>query len=204
MGTVNDSNALRTAPGRPRRSSSSTLVDSASELFLEQGYDGTTVDDIARRAGVARATFFNYFRAKSDLLWADVDPALAELPRILDLMPTRLSPTEAARAALVEIAGLLPVPPAVLVERSTTGAGADAAAAGLERLLTVRLALRRFLGSRSTAAPAVLDAFTAAAIAVAASATVAWVDAGSPRGPLANAVDAALAPVCAGYAAVVD
>src|SRR3712207_179949 len=65
------------ATGRPRRSSRETLQDAATELFLEQGFERTTVDEIARRAGVARGTFFNYFSAKGDLLWADVDPVLA-------------------------------------------------------------------------------------------------------------------------------
>ena len=62
--------------GRPRRSSTRALEEAAAELFLEQGYPHTTVDDIASRAGVSRATFFNYFHNKSDVLWVDVDRAL--------------------------------------------------------------------------------------------------------------------------------
>lgn len=198
---MSDTSASRPGPGRPRRSSRDTLQDSACELFLELGYERTTVDEIARRAGVSRATFFNYFRAKSDLLWADADPALAALPLILGSVPTALPPTAAVRMALVETAALLPVAPAVLVDRATTGASADAAAAGVERLLGVRLTLRRFLASRDagSASSSALDGFSAAATAVAASAAVAWLDAGSTRESLADGVDAALAPVCAGY-----
>lgn len=63
--------------GRPRASSPETLAEAACELFFEQGYDGTSIGDITRRAGVARASFFNYFRAKSDVLWSGFDARLA-------------------------------------------------------------------------------------------------------------------------------
>lgn len=69
--------------GRPRASSREVLSEAACELFLEQGYDATSVSDITRRAGVSRSSFFNYFSAKSDVLWsgfdARVDAAVADL-----------------------------------------------------------------------------------------------------------------------------
>ncbi|WP_441249468.1 TetR/AcrR family transcriptional regulator [Kitasatospora sp. McL0602] len=37
-------------------------------LITERGYDGTSIDDIAERADVARGTFFNYFQRKEDLI----------------------------------------------------------------------------------------------------------------------------------------
>jgi len=52
------------------------LAEAASDLFLERGYHHTSVDDIASRAGVSRATFFNYFPAKADVLFWEVDQAL--------------------------------------------------------------------------------------------------------------------------------
>ncbi|CAB4577446.1 unannotated protein [freshwater metagenome] len=69
--------------GRPRSSSREALEEAATELFLEHGYQNTTVDDIAARAGVSRATFFNYFPTKSAVLWVGVDRALDELERAL-------------------------------------------------------------------------------------------------------------------------
>lgn len=59
------------------------LADAAAELFLEQGYGRTTVDQIAARAGVSRATFFNYFPAKADVMWLELDAAVAGLPGYL-------------------------------------------------------------------------------------------------------------------------
>ena len=68
-----------TTAGRPRTSSKATIADAAAELFIENTYAGTTIDQITQRAGVSRATFFNYFTAKTDLLWVDVDAAIAQL-----------------------------------------------------------------------------------------------------------------------------
>ena len=46
------------------------LYASALALFTEQGYDQTSIDEIAERADVARGTFFNYFQRKEDLISA--------------------------------------------------------------------------------------------------------------------------------------
>ena len=43
------------------------LVFAAVDLFTEQGYDATTVTEIAARAGVTKSTFFRYFPDKRDL-----------------------------------------------------------------------------------------------------------------------------------------
>lgn len=44
------------------------IINSASNLFSERGYRGTTVDDIAREAGIAKGTFYIYFESKESLL----------------------------------------------------------------------------------------------------------------------------------------
>ena len=74
--------------GRPRVSSRDVLEEAATELFLEQGYADTSVDDISARAGVSRATFFNYFPAKVDVLLVGVDRALDALEHELSLGAT--------------------------------------------------------------------------------------------------------------------
>lgn len=50
-----------------------SIYSSALSLFVEQGYERTTIEQITDRADVARATFFNYFQRKEDLVtaWSD-------------------------------------------------------------------------------------------------------------------------------------
>ncbi len=47
------------------------LVLPAFELFDEQGYENTTVDQIAERAGVGRTTYFRNFPSKEDVIFPD-------------------------------------------------------------------------------------------------------------------------------------
>ena len=44
------------------------IWDSAIDLFFEKGFDETTVDEIAARAGTSRRSFFRHFESKSDLM----------------------------------------------------------------------------------------------------------------------------------------
>lgn len=52
------------------------LIEAAFALFEERGYEQTTVDDIAERAGVGRTTFFRAFRAKEEVIFPDHDAML--------------------------------------------------------------------------------------------------------------------------------
>lgn len=45
-----------------------TLVDVAMKLFLEKGFENTTIVEITETADVATGTFYNYFQSKEDLL----------------------------------------------------------------------------------------------------------------------------------------
>lgn len=70
---------IESRAGRPRASSRETLAEAACELFLEQGYDSTSVADITQRAGVSRSSFFNYFSSKSDVLWSGLDARIGDV-----------------------------------------------------------------------------------------------------------------------------
>jgi AcrR family transcriptional regulator len=69
--------------GRPRVSSRETIAEAACELFLEHGYERTSIADIAQRAGVSRSSFFNYFASKSDVLWSGLDERIDVAVRVL-------------------------------------------------------------------------------------------------------------------------
>ncbi len=57
----------------------SELIDTAEELFLENGYDETAVSEIVRNAGVAQGTFYHYFKSKDDVLSAITDRWIEEI-----------------------------------------------------------------------------------------------------------------------------
>ena len=65
-----DATKVDTAPlrERNRQRTHERIVKAAFELFRDQGYDRTTMDEIALNAEVSRATLFNYFPAKDYLL----------------------------------------------------------------------------------------------------------------------------------------
>lgn len=48
------------------------IVAAALEAFAEHGYEGTRLDDVARRAGVTKGTIYLYFKSKEDLFQAVV------------------------------------------------------------------------------------------------------------------------------------
>ena len=69
------------------------IAAAARELFAAQGYEHTTVDEIAERAGVARRTFFRYFRSKDDAILPDHERVIAAIEThfaaLDDLPPVR-------------------------------------------------------------------------------------------------------------------
>lgn len=79
------------------------LAAAAFALFDERGYDSTTVDDIAERAGVGRTTFFRTFRTKDDVIFPDHEAVLAGIElRLATSTPATavVAVTEAARSVL--------------------------------------------------------------------------------------------------------
>ncbi len=79
--------------GRPPGTTARTLELIALDLFTAQGFERTTVEQIAAAAGVSRRTFFRYFDTKADVLWHEFDrevealeEAFAEIDDDLDVM----------------------------------------------------------------------------------------------------------------------
>lgn len=63
--------------------SRSAVVAAALELFQEQGFDQTSVEQIAKAAGVSRSTFFRQFGGKEDVVFADHEALLEEVRAFL-------------------------------------------------------------------------------------------------------------------------
>ncbi|MFD0145488.1 MULTISPECIES: TetR/AcrR family transcriptional regulator [unclassified Streptomyces] len=60
-----------------------SLIAAAFQLFLERGYEQTTVDDIVTLAGVGRRSFFRYFPSKEDVVFPDHEQSLADMTAFL-------------------------------------------------------------------------------------------------------------------------
>jgi TetR/AcrR family transcriptional regulator, regulator of mycofactocin system len=75
-GTRRDAMARR---GRPRGTSARAFELIALRLFTEQGYEETTVAQIAAAAGVSSRTFFRYFDSKAAVLWNEFDSEVESL-----------------------------------------------------------------------------------------------------------------------------
>jgi AcrR family transcriptional regulator len=76
------------------------LVRAAIDLFAEQGYDDTTVAQIAARAGLTKATFFRHFRDKREVLFAGQDTHSTLLADGVAAAPPGATPIELVGAAL--------------------------------------------------------------------------------------------------------
>jgi mycofactocin system transcriptional regulator len=87
--------------GRPRATSRRALERIALELFSEQGFDATTVEQISERAGVSRRTFFRYFDSKTAVLWSEFDQEVEALHRLLREAPPEQPMTQAIREAVL-------------------------------------------------------------------------------------------------------
>src|SRR5947207_6679861 len=74
------------------------LVMAAVDLFTEQGYDATTVAEIAERAGVTKSTFFRYFPDKRELLVAGQEALSVLLAQGIADAPPEATPLEAVAA----------------------------------------------------------------------------------------------------------
>ena len=72
---------------RKKRQTRDAIARAALELFVERGYDATTLAEIAERAGVATRTIFAYFPSKEDILFCDFQAMRDQLARELAERP---------------------------------------------------------------------------------------------------------------------
>ncbi|HEX9031883.1 MAG TPA: mycofactocin system transcriptional regulator [Streptosporangiaceae bacterium] len=100
--------ALVAPIGRRRITSRSELEQVAFDLFERQGFERTTIDDIATAAGIGRRTFFRYFPSKNDVPWGDFDAELARMRRRLNAEPVQSPLMDAIRHAIVDFNRVAP------------------------------------------------------------------------------------------------
>ena len=181
--------------GRPRASSRETLAEAACELFLERGYDATSVADITQRAGVSRSSYFNYFSSKSDVLWSGLDDRIAGAVEHLSAVPQERQGSEVRRILTTLVADFAP--------DSLALAMTNASAMGLDDELVQDAAVRqarlsaalRDLALRSGVTPVSADIVAATWSAAVLAAVRAWAESGAGRGTVSERFDDAVRAV---------
>jgi mycofactocin system transcriptional regulator len=97
-----------THPGRKRVTSRAELEEAAFGLFAAQGFDATTVDEIAVAAGIGRRTFFRYFPSKNDIPWGAFEAELDRMRVTLKACSPRVPLMDAIRLALIDFNRVAP------------------------------------------------------------------------------------------------
>jgi AcrR family transcriptional regulator len=92
--------------GRWEPNARGRLEQAALELYVERGYEQTTVAEIAERAGLTERTFFRHFADKREVLFAGAGALQDLLVTAVAGAPDAVAPLEAVAAAL-EAAGAL-------------------------------------------------------------------------------------------------
>ncbi len=178
--------------GRWEPNASGRLRQAAMELYVERGFDQTTVADIADRAGLTARTFFRYFDDKREVLFAGSESLHDGLVAALDAAPAGAAPMEAVAAALDAAARMLGERRDYSRQRQAViAAHAELRERELIKMASLAVALADGLRRRGVAEP---DASLAAeaGIAVLRVAFEQWVTAPVDRG-LARVVREALA-----------
>ena len=99
-----------------KRETRARLERAALDLFARGRYDGTTVEEVAAKAGVSARTAFRYFPAKADLVFGDAESDLRALRGALAAQDRSLPAFEATRMALAEFSERIDKP--ITAERS--------------------------------------------------------------------------------------
>jgi AcrR family transcriptional regulator len=151
---------------------------SALRLFREQGYDATTVEQIAAAAGVSHMTFFRYFPAKEDVALSDsYDPLLAGL---LAQTPATWPLIDRIRAALLQgLRQLYDADRDTLLAQNKLIVATPALRERLwaSQMDTQQLILRALAGGQDGPEPGFTDRVTVAAcLAAATTAVLTWVE----------------------------
>lgn len=88
---------------RKRRATRQALVDAATTLFTRDGFDETSVAEIAGMAGVSPRTFFVHFTAKEDVLFHHVERYAELAVTAVEALPADATPWQAVHAAMIAL-----------------------------------------------------------------------------------------------------
>ena len=102
---------------RKRRQTRQRIADVGLELFIANGYDATTLDEIACAAGISRRTFFYYFKSKDEILLAHLGGYADALKAAVLETPSAAMPLDIARDAMLKLVARIQSPQMLAVAR---------------------------------------------------------------------------------------
>jgi AcrR family transcriptional regulator len=103
---------------RKRQLTVERIAETGLKLFIEHGYEATTLDAIAAASGISRRTFFHYLRSKEDVLLAHESGKFLYVlaPTFLKQSPKQ-SPIEAARKTFLALASMYEAKESIIADR---------------------------------------------------------------------------------------
>jgi AcrR family transcriptional regulator len=162
------SDPLRIGVPRQEDSTRQRLLDAATEVFLEKGYEGTRVAEVARRAGLTTGAIYGNFDNKADLLTAALAAGCETQHRLfLDLLAMAPRDEAAARAVSASLKEAEDEIEKVVRDRGVPhDVGPDAMRLALE-LMAVGAIVMQALGRDLPAAPDIANVMRVAAAVIA-------------------------------------
>jgi len=103
---------------RKKRETMERIAKTGLKLFLKNGFEATTLDEIAAESGIARRTFFYYFKSKEAILMAYIGGGYVKtFPPTLLAQPTNQTPLAAVYNSLLQLVSAHETAEAVVVDR---------------------------------------------------------------------------------------
>jgi AcrR family transcriptional regulator len=177
--------------GRWEPNARGRLEQAAMALFETRGYDRTTVEEIAARAGVTERTFFRYFADKREVLFGGAKDLEQLIVDTIVNLPAATAPLDAVTAALQATASMFEERRGYARKRrGIITTHADLQERELIKLASLAAAIAHSLRRRGVAASAA-DLIAELGIAIFRNAFERWVDDKAQR-PLSRHVQAAV------------